>query len=597
MPSMTPRSDLFARLERLLHRETHAARRGHRDLMALPLDERVERGDSLAGLRFVAEEDGGRIRLACADNQAKFRTGDPLVLWNGDDHGRSPGARGPGIAVDYESYDEGRGEVVVVRDRYRREGRFDPSGVLQLDPRNGSLADLALDTLAELRTRSGPEADSARGVLERIAVVVEREAPGGLSGAASVPADLDASKREAFAAVFSRDPVCLVQGPPGSGKTFLLAHVVAALARRGERVLVTAHTHRAVNNALRTIAEVAPDLRVIKAGRATGADDLRGSPVETVSSIRRIPRGGDRPIISGTTVFGLRAAWDEPPWDRVVIDEAAQVPLAYAPGALMLAPRYMLVGDHRQLGPIVQGNHEDPLAATSIFEHLAEAYPPVLLRTTYRMNSGINAFPSRAFYGGALEPAANAARRRFARVPGGPFDAFFDPDRPAVLGLLEHEGFRTRCEPEARLVAALATDLLVRQGLKREALAVVSPYRAQLRLIRTLVRRGIVAALGRPSRLPVIDTVDRIQGQEREVVVVSLCASDTEWLASDQAEFFFAPNRLNVTLTRARTKLVVLASRHVFEAFPRRLDHLYRAEIFRDMARTLPSIEIRGQQP
>ena len=542
-------SGIWARLERLLHRETHAARLQHRDLMAQPVEERVERGDSLAGLAFAGEDAKG-IRLRCAENLAKFRPGDPLRLRNGEED--------DGVAVSYAGFDDATRTVSVERDPWNRAGRFDGARPLQLDPVDGSLNALALEAIERLRARTNPEAESARSVLEGRAIARDG------------------------------DPVALIQGPPGSGKTHRLAQAVAAMARRGERVLVTAHTHRAVNQALRRIAEVAPGVEVVKAGRESGADDIRRSRILRCPSMRRLPPESGRARVIGTTVFGLRAAWELPPFDRVVFDEAAQIPLAYAPCAMLCGGRYLLVGDHRQLGPIVVGDHEDPLAGRSLFEHLAESCEPELLRTTWRMNAGINAFPSAVFYGGRLKPSEEAAARRFAAVPGGPFDPCFDPETPAVLALVEHEGFRTRSEPEARAVADLVADLLLRQRVPASEVAVVSPYRAQLRLIRTLLRRRVPS----PAPLPVVDTVERIQGQEREAVIVSLCASDPDWLASDQAEFFFSPNRLNVTLTRARTKLVLVASPRLFDAFPRKLETLVNADRFRRLRRALPAVRL-----
>jgi DNA replication ATP-dependent helicase Dna2 len=206
------------------------------------------------------------------------------------------------------------------------------------------------------------------------------------------------------------------------------------------------------------------------------------------------------------------------------------------------------------------------------------------------MNSGLNAFPSRMFYDGRLAPSPAAAAARFAAVPGGPFDDVFDPAHPAVLVLVDHEGFRTRCEPEARLVAAAALDRIVRQKGDPRDIAIVSPYRAQLRLIRTLVRRGLAVA-GIAGPLPVIDTVERIQGQERDLVIVSLSASDPEYLGGEAAAFFYSPHRLNVTITRARTKLAIVASPRVFEAFPKAFEGLVDVERFRRLRRELPSID------
>jgi DNA replication ATP-dependent helicase Dna2 len=196
------------------------------------------------------------------------------------------------------------------------------------------------------------------------------------------------------------------------------------------------------------------------------------------------------------------------------------------------------------------------------------------------MNAGVNEFPSRVFYDGRLAPEARTAKARFPYVPGGPYDEVFDPDRPAVLALVAHEGFRTRCPSEAQVVAGIVLDRIVRQGGDPGDIAVVSPFRAQLRLIRTLIRRGLDAA-GVASPLPVIDTVERIQGQERELVVVSLVAADADHLAGDAAAFFYSGNRLNVTITRARTKLIVVASPLAFAAFPKTLAGLADVERFR----------------
>ena len=584
---------LWDRLTRLLHREHHAILLGHRDLMTLPLDERVERGDSLAGLTHRGEEPGGRIKLGCDDNLAKFRIGDSLRLGNGE---RLEGARG--LGVTYESFDDATGLLVVSRDPFRTDGGFDPTRPLQLDPEAQSLTSLALEALARVRSGRSASAGAVRLVLEGVAersIDPKQKTAAAAQARAFVPT-LDASQQEAFVAAMAASPVTLVQGPPGTGKTYVLARIVAALAASGQRVLVASYTHRAVNNALRMVALADPTLTVVKAGKASGADDLRGTRVAVVPSMRRLPAGRDPRRVVGATLFSLKAVWEENAFDVVVVDEAAQIPLTYASCALLAAPRYVFVGDHRQLGPIVQGRHPDPLAARSVFEHLAALYPPALLKTTYRMNAGVNDFPSRVFYDGQLAPEARNASARFPHVSGGPYDELFDPERPAVLALVEHEGFRTRCLPEAQVVAGIVLDRIVRQRGDPGDIAVVSPFRAQLRLIRTLVKRGLEAA-GVVAALPVIDTVERIQGQERELVIVSLVASDPDHLAGDAAAFFFSGNRLNVTITRARTKLIIVASPLAFTAFPKTLAGLADVERFRRLRRELPSVQVPGPRP
>ncbi len=584
-------SPLFARLTRLLHKENNAILLGHRDLMTLPLDERVERGDSLAGLRFLGEASGDRISLRCDDNLAKFRAGDSLRLSHGEPF---EGVRGAGVI--YESFDDKTSTLVVSRDPFRSGGSFDPGRPLQLDPEAQSLTGLALEALAGLEAGRSAAARAGRDMLAGVALrTTDRRIAGQAEGMArGLSPALNESQREAFVDAVSGSPLTLVQGPPGTGKTYVLARIVSAMAALGQRVLVASYTHRAVNNALRMIALADPRLTVIKAGKSSGADDLRGTRVSLATSMKRLPADRGAGHVVGATLFGLKAVWDEGAFDAVVIDEAAQVPLAYAACALLAAPRVVLVGDHRQLGPIVQGRHPDPLAITSVFEHLGAHYPPLMLRTTYRMNDVLNAFPSRVFYDGRLSAEPWVAKARFAAVPGGPHDELFDPDRPAVLALIDHEGHRTRCEPEARAVAQIVLDRIVRQKGDPREIAVVSPFRAQLRLIRTLVRRGLDAA-GISGPLPVIDTVERIQGQERDLVVVSLVASDPDYLGGDAATFFYSGNRLNVTLTRARTKLIVVASPLAFDAFPKTMAGLADVERFRRLRRELPTVEL-GQK-
>ncbi len=585
---VAPGAGIWERLELLLHREANAVALGHRELLALPVEERVERGECLAGLRLLGEEADGTLRLECPENLSKWRRGDGLLLRASADE--------PGVKVVYEGFDVEARVLRVRRSPWGGTGAVNREIPLRLDPEPVSLHEVALEAIRALRFRRDAAAQAARAVLEGradVAIAPRDEEYAEKLLTARPYAGLEDSKRAAFVAAVAKRPVALVQGPPGSGKTYLAALAVSALARRGERVLVTAFTHRAVNQVLRKLAEADPGCDAVKVGPPHGTDDLEGTAVLAVRSMGAVPPPAPRrPQVVGAVVLGLGKILGTARFDRVVFDEAAQVPLAFAPCGFAVGARFLLVGDHRQLGPIVQGEHDDPLASLSVFEYLAAEHEPSLLRTTWRMNEGINAFPSRCFYGGQLEPHADAAARRFPLVPGGPFDAILDPGLPAVVATVHHEGFRTRCEPEARAVADLVADLLIRQRLAPGDVAVVSPFRAQIREIRTLLQRALRPA---GKELPVVDTVERIQGQEREAVVVSLTASDPEHLAGEQAAFFFSPNRLNVTLTRARTKLVLVASRHLFRALPPAFDDLRNADLFRRLYRELPRVDLTSR--
>ena len=271
----------------------------------------------------------------------------------------------------------------------------------------------------------------------------------------------------------------------------------------------------------------------------------------------------------------------------MVFDEAAQIPLPHALCALLSAPRWLLVGDDRQLGPVIVSDQDDE-AGRSIFAHLREAIPPTVLERTYRLNAALCAFPSQAFYDGRLTPAPPVAQRRFA--PAGRSEGFLrrvidEPDGP-LLVTIAHEACRTWCGPERDAAVEIATELLARRGVRADELAIVSPFRQQNQQI----ARSLARALGPGAALPLVDTVERIQGQEREVVIVSLTCSDPDALRRD-TRFFFSPNRLNVALTRARSRLVVLGSPHLLDTIPHDHAGLERVDLFWRLFERLPRLD------
>ncbi len=573
---------------RLLRMEDAAARRRFRDGHALGLEERVESGDSLSGL-VLLRDDGERIVLRAGENISRFREGDPATLGDGSQPAR-------GLAVTVVDEDPVADLLTVERDYLSRQEPLPGEGPFVLDRRDLSTGDrLARGIALALEGRSPAGRVPARllaGKPLREPLKEEESAARRLAGAT----DLDPSQREAFSRALVADPVHLVQGPPGSGKTRLLAALVRAFVAREERVLVTAFTHQAINNVLRALGSDPPGLpcRVIKLGSDAPGGELARLGVEVRRQGRAIPNPKD-PLVLGATVYGAHRLWGSVPFDRVVVDEAAQVPLPHGIVALGSAPRATLVGDHRQMGPIVQADPPHPLAAVSIFEHLQARYGATLLETTYRMNEAINAFVSRHFYAGRLRPDASCASQHLPLRPGGALREILDPDRPAVLVTLDHEGCRMRSRPEAELAARLALTLVAHHGLPPSAIAVIAPYRAQVNAIRREYR-ALAAKTGlAPDREPVIDTVERIQGQERDVIVASFTASDPDLLARD-ASFFFSPNRLNVLLSRARTKRILLASPHAFRAIPRALDDLRHASLFRRLYEESDRIEWRAPE-
>jgi len=402
---------------------------------------------------------------------------------------------------------------------------------------------------------------------------------------------LNPAQRRALELAFS-SPLALIEGPPGTGKTHLIAWLLVAMLRHavalGHRlhIAVTALTHTAIDTVLARLAPllsadpalVAADVRCFKWGR-TPADLPTVDPLHDraeLSATRLAVVGATGPGLyrllgSGPTSF-------DPHFDAMVCDEASQLRLTEALLATLHAhARFVFVGDTRQLPPILHGEPEagDLAPSRSILAHLLGQGRPcrVLLDRTYRMSAALCAFPSHTWYADALISDATCADARLDLTPSAALDLLdriVAPDPPMTLVLVDHEGCRDHSPPEAHLVVALVNRLRLR-GLADDALAVISPHRVQNNAIRTLL-------LQTHASTPTVDTVERMQGQEADCVIFSLTASDDDHI---QSAFLNDPNRFNVAITRARKKLIVIASHRFFALIPHDEETLQRHRCFK----------------
>jgi superfamily II DNA/RNA helicase len=403
---------------------------------------------------------------------------------------------------------------------------------------------------------------------------------------------LNARQREALLLPF-RSHLGLIEGPPGTGKTHVLAWMLIALileawqVGRPVHLAVSALTHQAIDNVLRKVQQILRGSAVrsfpgrclkwgqrLSSGR-DGDDEAPLTYVQDAAEVLETPY-----LILGATGFGLYQLFDSRSggfpafFDWVILDEASQLLLPQALLSLIYGKgQYVFCGDVQQLPPVVLGPQpaeEDAVPSRSILAHLLEANGPsvrVRLNETYRLNRELCQLPSRLWYQGDLRPASANAGARLA-LPAVQqhdlVDAILAPERPVTLVLAEHATDHQRSPVEADIVATLAARLLVDYGVAAERLAIVAPHRAQnnaiaQRLAQLLAQRGAVTAL------PVIDTVERLQGAERDIMLFSVTTSDPDHLDS---AFLNNPNRFNVAITRARHKLVVVGSTAFFAQVP-----------------------------
>ena len=422
---------------------------------------------------------------------------------------------------------------------------------------------------------------------------------------------LSDSQLEAFGAIREQQ-VTAVWGPPGTGKTHFLGTVLLALAHayaRNDqplRILVTGQSHYAIENVLRKLLQLrssmpaTPTLTVAKAGdwkmqQPSGAAVFNDKGLEADLINQNI-------VIVGATVY---ATWKAisgglKPFDVVVVDEASQVRVSEASIPISLVKqkgRLVLTGDDYQLPPIVKGIYPEPQPGQpalhrSIFELIASsigAPDPVqraraisdipyfkMLLENRRMNDVLNSLVSRLLYGDGYHPATDeiASQRLRYQAPNGCSELVnlcLDPNYPVVVVLADSPMATSENRLEAEIVRELV--LALKDGLQTEegnlypdnqffndGVFIVCPHRAQNHLVRRLLKRE-------RDWEPRSDTVDKMQGQEAQAVIVSYGVSDPEY-AAQEAEFIYSRNRLNVSITRAKSKCVMILSRQLLEAPP-----------------------------
>ena len=379
-----------------------------------------------------------------------------------------------------------------------------------------------------------------------------------------------------------------VQGPPGTGKTYVASHVIARLvAQHGWRIGVVAQSHSVVEHVLEAVVGAGLDPSLVgKAVKDPGEVDSR---VFTAFAKKDdLPKfTAERP--SGYVIGGT--AWDfcnvrrvpRGSLDLLVIDEAGQFSLASTIAVSVAARNLLLLGDPQQLPQVSQALHPEPVD-TSALGWVADGHevlPPeygYFLAESRRMHPAIASPVSRLAYQGELRSHPVASTR------------FLDGIEPGLRPLpVHHEGNATFSPEEAEIVVELVASLLGREwsdaddspdGPVRAAarplaqgdLIVVTPYNAQLTTVReALDRAGF-------TEVPV-GTVDKFQGQEAAVAIVSLAASSAS-AAPRGIEFLLLKNRLNVAISRAKWAAYLLYSPGLLDALPRRPDGVAQLSAF-----------------
>ena len=428
---------------------------------------------------------------------------------------------------------------------------------------------------------------------------------------------LNPSQEKAVNKVLCAKDVAVVHGPPGTGKTTTLVEAIYETLRRETQVLVCAQSNTAVD----WIAEKLVDrgVNVLRVGNPTRVNEkmmsftyekrfeqhpsyprlcvLRKSIREEAARLKSL-RGAKKEaarvhlhrlrqqavdleveidarlfdearVVACTLVGSANRLLTGKRFSTLFIDEAGQALEAACWIAIARSDRVILAGDHLQLPPTVKC-HEAARGGLdrTLLQRIQQKMPETvsMLTTQYRMHEDIMRFPSRWFYHGKLQAAPEVGHRNILE-----FDTPVTWVDTAALELTETqvaENFGRLNKPEAELLVAQLREYIERIGAGRiveESIdfGLISPYRAQVQYIRQLIKRDRFFAPTR--RLITIHTVDGFQGQERDVILISLVRANE----AGDIGFLNDLRRMNVAMTRARMKLIILGdastlARHAF---------------------------------
>ena len=365
----------------------------------------------------------------------------------------------------------------------------------------------------------------------------------------------------------------VVQGPPGTGKTYTAARMITALLSAGKKVGVASNSHKAVMNLLaacgKAVKETGGSLHGIKVGGDPDGPLYTDNPnlryVKDTGKAHTEYRGG---IIGGTAWLFTRPEWENA-LDFLFIDEAGQVSLANAVAMSRCANNLVLLGDQMQLEQPVQGSHpgdaglsalqyalKDPAASKTDAPVFHSVVPPnygLFLGESRRMHPQVCRFISESIYEGRLGSYADCAKLKIAVPTGTP--GLIAKENGIVFFGVEHDGNIQQSEEEVDRVSAIYNELIGRPFTAKDGntkpltladFLFIAPYNAQV--------RALQAVLPASAR---VGSVDKFQGQEAPVCILSLCSSCGEY-GSRGLAFILDRNRINVAISRAECLAVIV---------------------------------------
>lgn len=384
---------------------------------------------------------------------------------------------------------------------------------------------------------------------------------------------------KAFEKVMRLDDYALILGMPGTGKTTLIVEIVKSLVARGKTILLTSYTHSAIDNILIKLKNCDIDICRLGHKHRVHQEAWEFVPDFTeASTFEKFKEQVEKPSVVATTCLNIHdtlLSLRSKDFDYVILDEASQLSLPICVGPLKFAERFVLVGDHYQLPPLVKNDAARVGGLDlSLFKMLCEKHPDSVVELThqYRMCEDIMTLSNYLIYDGKLKCVSEEVRDQKLEIPhmaeldtmhvpgkhGQWLDivlnsekrvVFLDHDKcPSFQEIAEKDNIKNPGEAELvwQCVAAM-----VRCGVSRRDIGVMTLYRAQLRILRKMFEAE------EHNELEIL-TADQFQGRDKRCVIISMVRSNDDL---NGGSLLRELRRVNVAMTRAKCKLIIIGSK------------------------------------
>ncbi|UZJ51361.1 hypothetical protein CBS101457_000681 [Exobasidium rhododendri] len=434
--------------------------------------------------------------------------------------------------------------------------------------------------------------------------------------------EMNEDQQRAVKLAMSAQDYALIVGMPGTGKTTTIVQLIKELIKKGKSILLTSYTHSAVDTICRKLVQE-KSVKLLRIGKTDRIhSDIHAYTMTEAHSVEELTSQILEPNVVATTCLSIsHAIFGKRKFDYCIVDEASQITLPTCLGPLRFANIFVLVGDPLQLPPLVKNvAAKEGGLDVSLFDVLQKAYPQsvVELHVQYRMNADIMKLSNELTYDGQLRCGNRFVQdgclslpnlRRLRQVLHSPrqsskgsnnnssgtstiqsdagsngwIDRVMERETRALFintDLLSgreetrvNQGFLVNTT-EVDVITQLSTALVL-AGVREEEIAIITPYRQQLR---ALVHSLGSAAMG-DDKIEVL-TVDKAQGRDKDVVIISFVRSVVwngrhpgregeemegddfiEGDSSDVGQLLNDVKRINVALTRARKKLIIVGSK------------------------------------